>query len=231
MCVPSDPGVTTRPYGARSPGDRRERATRSCTRRVPNGPPLGQRSRCVRRNVNVSHGHVTRGKHKGDSAETCPLYGAVQPATATLPAGLSPTCYSPALGKRGPLVRKRALRSRAALGGAALGGGVALAALVPSVAFAQDADPVVVLGQQINLLWIIIGAALVIFMQAGFADSSGSSSSDSRSPSAATPTAPPPTTGRSACSNRSADRWSAAATGRSCSRAAGRCPATASPPP
>jgi Amt family ammonium transporter len=61
-------------------------------------------------------------------------------------------------------VRKRALRSLAALGG-----GVALAALVPSVAFAQDADPVVVLGQQINLLWIIIGAALVIFMQAGFA--------------------------------------------------------------
>lgn len=40
---------------------------------------------------------------------------------------------------------------------------------VPTVALAQDADPVVLLGQQINLLWIIIGAALVIFMQAGFA--------------------------------------------------------------
>ena len=38
-------------------------------------------------------------------------------------------------------------------------------------AWAQDAapDPVAVLGQQINLLWIIIGAALVVFMQAGFA--------------------------------------------------------------
>ncbi|KAA0233314.1 MAG: Ammonia channel [Acidimicrobiales bacterium] len=36
-------------------------------------------------------------------------------------------------------------------------------------AFAQDADPVVVLGQRVNLMWVIIGAALVIFMQAGFA--------------------------------------------------------------
>jgi len=30
-------------------------------------------------------------------------------------------------------------------------------------------DPVVILGQQISLMWIVIGAALVIFMQAGFA--------------------------------------------------------------
>ena len=38
-------------------------------------------------------------------------------------------------------------------------------------AFAQDAelDPVVVLGQQTSLLWVVIGAALVVFMQAGFA--------------------------------------------------------------
>ncbi len=41
--------------------------------------------------------------------------------------------------------------------------------ILPSVVHAQDPDPVIVLGQQINLLWIIIGAALVIFMQAGFA--------------------------------------------------------------
>jgi Amt family ammonium transporter len=42
--------------------------------------------------------------------------------------------------------------------------------LIPSVALAQDqADPVTALGQQVNLLWIVIGAALVIFMQAGFA--------------------------------------------------------------
>jgi ammonium transporter, Amt family len=47
--------------------------------------------------------------------------------------------------------------------------GLTGAALLPTVAFAQEADPVVVLGQQINLLWIIIGAVLVIFMQAGFA--------------------------------------------------------------
>jgi Amt family ammonium transporter len=51
----------------------------------------------------------------------------------------------------------------------AVGIGVAAAALFPTLAFAQEADPVVVLGQQINLLWIIIGAALVVFMQAGFA--------------------------------------------------------------
>ncbi len=31
------------------------------------------------------------------------------------------------------------------------------------------ADPVTVLGQQVSLLWIVIGAALVVFMQAGFA--------------------------------------------------------------
>jgi Amt family ammonium transporter len=30
-------------------------------------------------------------------------------------------------------------------------------------------EPVTVLGQQVNLLWIVVGAALVVFMQAGFA--------------------------------------------------------------
>jgi Amt family ammonium transporter len=34
---------------------------------------------------------------------------------------------------------------------------------------AQEADAVTLLGQQVNLLWIVIGAVLVIFMQAGFA--------------------------------------------------------------
>jgi Amt family ammonium transporter len=47
--------------------------------------------------------------------------------------------------------------------------GLALVAF-PGVAGAQaEADPVVSLGQQTNLLWIVIGAVLVIFMQAGFA--------------------------------------------------------------
>jgi Amt family ammonium transporter len=41
--------------------------------------------------------------------------------------------------------------------------------MIPSVAHAQDLDPVAALGQQTSLLWIVIGAALVIFMQAGFA--------------------------------------------------------------
>ncbi len=52
--------------------------------------------------------------------------------------------------------------------GLALAG--ALVLLAPSVAGAQDVDPaeaVTALGQQINLLWIVIGAVLVIFMQAG----------------------------------------------------------------
>jgi ammonium transporter, Amt family len=54
--------------------------------------------------------------------------------------------------------------------GLALAG--ALVLLAPSIAGAQDADPaeaVTALGQQTNLLWIVIGAVLVIFMQAGFA--------------------------------------------------------------
>ena len=36
-------------------------------------------------------------------------------------------------------------------------------------AWAQETDPVAAMGQQLNLLWIVIGAVLVIFMQAGFA--------------------------------------------------------------
>jgi Amt family ammonium transporter len=33
----------------------------------------------------------------------------------------------------------------------------------------ETPDPVTVLGQQVSLMWIVIGAALVVFMQAGFA--------------------------------------------------------------
>jgi Amt family ammonium transporter len=59
---------------------------------------------------------------------------------------------------------------RKAAWGLALAGALIVAA--PSVAGAQDVDPaeaVTALGQQTNLLWIVIGAVLVIFMQAGFA--------------------------------------------------------------
>jgi Amt family ammonium transporter len=62
----------------------------------------------------------------------------------------------------------RAPTSRKAL----VGLGVAVTALLafPAVAGAQDADDAVAtLGSQINLLWVVIGAVLVIFMQAGFA--------------------------------------------------------------
>ncbi len=61
-------------------------------------------------------------------------------------------------------MRKRALRLT--LGAIA---GLGAVALFPTIANAQDADPVTVLGQQVNLLWVVIGAILVIFMQAGFA--------------------------------------------------------------
>jgi len=53
--------------------------------------------------------------------------------------------------------------------------GMAASTLLMSVlapaASAQDAEPseAAVLGTQVNLLWVVIGAALVIFMQAGFA--------------------------------------------------------------
>ncbi len=41
--------------------------------------------------------------------------------------------------------------------------------LIPSIASAQDVAPIPVTGQQVNLLWTVVGAVLVIFMQAGFA--------------------------------------------------------------
>jgi Amt family ammonium transporter len=54
---------------------------------------------------------------------------------------------------------------------AAVGLGVAGTAMLafPAIAGAQEADPVAVLGSQLNLLWVVLGAVLVIFMQAGFA--------------------------------------------------------------
>ena len=58
------------------------------------------------------------------------------------------------------------LRYKALIGAGAAG----IASLVFSgTSGAQEADPVFDLGQQINLLWVVIGAVLVIFMQAGFA--------------------------------------------------------------
>jgi Amt family ammonium transporter len=53
----------------------------------------------------------------------------------------------------------------------AAGIGLAAAAVIalPAVAGAQDAEPIPVTGQQVNLLWVVLGACLVIFMQAGFA--------------------------------------------------------------
>ncbi len=62
-------------------------------------------------------------------------------------------------------MRTRALKY---LGGAALGAGLATV-FIGGTAFAEGEDAVTVLGQQTSLLWIVLGAALVIFMQAGFA--------------------------------------------------------------
>jgi Amt family ammonium transporter len=52
--------------------------------------------------------------------------------------------------------------------GGLIGAGAATL-LLGGQAFAADEDPVAVLGTQTNLLWVVIGAVLVIFMQAGFA--------------------------------------------------------------
>ena len=56
----------------------------------------------------------------------------------------------------------------------AIGSGVALTVLlggaqVASAADSSSNDAVTVLGHQISMLWVVIGAVLVIFMQAGFA--------------------------------------------------------------
>jgi Amt family ammonium transporter len=49
-------------------------------------------------------------------------------------------------------------------------GMVSALVMLATPAFAQDEpDAVTVLGTQVNLLWVVIGAVLVIFMQAGFA--------------------------------------------------------------
>ena len=54
------------------------------------------------------------------------------------------------------------------IGGGAVGAGFTTL-FIGSTAFAEDVDPVVALGQATNMLWVVIGAILVIFMQAGFA--------------------------------------------------------------
>ena len=56
---------------------------------------------------------------------------------------------------------------RYSLGGAA--GAAFVSLFIGGTAFAADVDPVVALGEATNLLWVVIGAVLVIFMQAGFA--------------------------------------------------------------
>lgn len=54
------------------------------------------------------------------------------------------------------------------LGGGAVGAGLTTLAIC-GTAYAEETDPVTTLGQSTNLLWVVIGAILVIFMQAGFA--------------------------------------------------------------
>jgi Amt family ammonium transporter len=62
-------------------------------------------------------------------------------------------------------MRKRVIKYL--VGGTA--GATAVVLLTGGVAFAQDDDPIAALGGQLNMLWVVIGAVLVIFMQAGFA--------------------------------------------------------------
>jgi ammonium transporter, Amt family len=62
-------------------------------------------------------------------------------------------------------MRKRVLKY--VIGGTA--GAAAVVLLTGGVALAQDDDPIAALGGQMNMLWVVIGAVLVVFMQAGFA--------------------------------------------------------------
>ena len=61
--------------------------------------------------------------------------------------------------------KKRALKYL--LGGTL--GAAAVTLFTGGVAYAQDEDPVAALTGSTNMLWVVIGAILVIFMQAGFA--------------------------------------------------------------
>jgi len=63
-------------------------------------------------------------------------------------------------------VRKRPALKYVAGG---LVGAAVPALLIGTQAFAEEADPMVTMGQATNILWVVIGAILVIFMQAGFA--------------------------------------------------------------
>src|SRR4051794_503520 len=60
---------------------------------------------------------------------------------------------------------KRVLRY--AMGGTA--GALFVTLFGGTVAFAQGADPAAAVAANLNILWVVIGAILVIFMQAGFA--------------------------------------------------------------
>ncbi len=62
---------------------------------------------------------------------------------------------------------RRSVR-RKILGGVSLAAAMAIAWAGPAAA-QEEADAVTVLGTQVNLLWVVLGAVLVIFMQAGFA--------------------------------------------------------------
>src|SRR6478735_1848200 len=104
-------------------------------------------------------GGLMHWKHLSDTREMRPAYSAPQPGRQRSRAGV-PVYRS----TRRNFVRKRALRLT--LGAVA---GLGAIALFPTIANAQEPDPVTVLGQQVNLLWVVIGAVLVIFMQAGFA--------------------------------------------------------------
>jgi ammonium transporter, Amt family len=70
-----------------------------------------------------------------------------------------------------PRTRHRPLGRAPVLTMAGVGLGVVATAVLafPALAGAQDLDPVEALTKQTNLLWVVIGAILVIFMQAGFA--------------------------------------------------------------
>ena len=109
------------------------------------------------------HANATRPKQIGDERETSLSY--VAPVSPQRCVEKSTSPYT----TRVP--QEVHVRSRPALkyivGG--LVGAVIPALMVTGQAFAEEVDPVVALGEATNLLWVIIGAVLVVFMQAGFA--------------------------------------------------------------
>ncbi|MEZ5299022.1 MAG: hypothetical protein R2697_22890, partial [Ilumatobacteraceae bacterium] len=110
--------------------------------------------------VRSSRTFVTDAQRAVDRAEIADAYGAPQPEQAAWPHEAIPLPI-PIRPPKEDLVRKRALRIISGLGGV-----VAILAITPTNAFAQDGPST---QDYLNNIWVFIAGILVFFMQAGFA--------------------------------------------------------------